>query len=305
MPTHDFAEPAWRDYGQVIVVDDLDEAFAVADAFAAEHVQVLTANPRQALDDDAQLRRAVPRREHLRLLRRQGDRHQPRAADPGRGPLHRRPLGRASTSRPSPTRRSPTRPSSARAGRALRSGRRGSSCSRVTPAPATCGPAKFAGRPHDWRATRRDLEPARRRSAEPIAATGLWPDARRSSPAAATVSARPIARALHGAGARWSSPGARAEPLETVAGGRAAAGRRARRAATSPTRRRSTRWRRSLADEDDLDPGQQRRHRRPGGPADRDRRRRLGRGVRHQRARCLPDLPGVPAGHGRTRHAAT
>jgi sulfopropanediol 3-dehydrogenase len=50
MPTRDYAEPAWRDFGQVIVVDDLDEAFAVADSFAAEHVQVLTENPRQALD---------------------------------------------------------------------------------------------------------------------------------------------------------------------------------------------------------------------------------------------------------------
>ena len=50
MPTRDYAEPAWRDFGQDIVVNDLDEAFAVADSFAAEHVQVLTENPRQALD---------------------------------------------------------------------------------------------------------------------------------------------------------------------------------------------------------------------------------------------------------------
>ena len=50
MSTRDFAEPAWRDHGQIIVVDDLDEAFAVADSFAAEHVEVLTENPRQALD---------------------------------------------------------------------------------------------------------------------------------------------------------------------------------------------------------------------------------------------------------------
>jgi sulfopropanediol 3-dehydrogenase len=50
MPTRDYAEPAWRDFGQVIVVDDLDEAYAVADSFAAEHVQVLTREPRQALD---------------------------------------------------------------------------------------------------------------------------------------------------------------------------------------------------------------------------------------------------------------
>jgi sulfopropanediol 3-dehydrogenase len=49
MPTRDFAGPAWRDHGQVIVVDDADEAFAVADRFAFEHVEVLTATPRDAL----------------------------------------------------------------------------------------------------------------------------------------------------------------------------------------------------------------------------------------------------------------
>jgi sulfopropanediol 3-dehydrogenase len=49
MPTRDFAGPAWRDHGQVIVVDDIDEAFAVADTFASEHVEVLTATPRDAL----------------------------------------------------------------------------------------------------------------------------------------------------------------------------------------------------------------------------------------------------------------
>jgi sulfopropanediol 3-dehydrogenase len=49
MPTSDFAGPAWRDHGQIIVVDDTDEAFAVADAFAFEHVEVLTASPRDAL----------------------------------------------------------------------------------------------------------------------------------------------------------------------------------------------------------------------------------------------------------------
>lgn len=49
MPTKDYAGPAWRDHGQVIVVRDLDEAFTLADTFASEHVQVLTAEPRQAL----------------------------------------------------------------------------------------------------------------------------------------------------------------------------------------------------------------------------------------------------------------
>jgi len=49
MPTADFAGPAWRDHGQIIVVSDLDEAFAVADSLAFEHVEVLTASPRDAL----------------------------------------------------------------------------------------------------------------------------------------------------------------------------------------------------------------------------------------------------------------
>jgi sulfopropanediol 3-dehydrogenase len=50
MPTKDFAEPAWRDHGQVVVVDDLDELWSVGDSFASEHVQVFTTEPRQALE---------------------------------------------------------------------------------------------------------------------------------------------------------------------------------------------------------------------------------------------------------------
>jgi sulfopropanediol 3-dehydrogenase len=50
MPTQDFAGPAWRDHGQVIVVSDLDAAYALADEFASEHVQILTERPRDALD---------------------------------------------------------------------------------------------------------------------------------------------------------------------------------------------------------------------------------------------------------------
>lgn len=50
MPTRDYAEPAWRDHGQVIVVADLAEAYAVADSFASEHVEILTREPREALE---------------------------------------------------------------------------------------------------------------------------------------------------------------------------------------------------------------------------------------------------------------
>jgi sulfopropanediol 3-dehydrogenase len=49
MPTRDFAGPAWRDHGQVAVVEDLDHAWELADEYAAEHVQVLTVEPRLAL----------------------------------------------------------------------------------------------------------------------------------------------------------------------------------------------------------------------------------------------------------------
>ncbi|WP_328292892.1 histidinol dehydrogenase [Kineococcus sp. NBC_00420] len=49
LPTADYAGPAWRDWGQVLVVDDLDEAYALADSFAFEHVQVFTRAPREAL----------------------------------------------------------------------------------------------------------------------------------------------------------------------------------------------------------------------------------------------------------------
>ncbi|MGY1591793.1 histidinol dehydrogenase [Geodermatophilus sp. SYSU D00708] len=50
MPTVDMAGPAWRDHGQVLVVDDLDEAYRLADEFASEHVQILTEEPRRALE---------------------------------------------------------------------------------------------------------------------------------------------------------------------------------------------------------------------------------------------------------------
>lgn len=49
MPTRDFAERAWRNFGEVHVVRSLDDAFALADEYAYEHVQILTEEPRRAL----------------------------------------------------------------------------------------------------------------------------------------------------------------------------------------------------------------------------------------------------------------
>jgi len=50
MPTSDLAGPAWRDWGEVHVVANLDDAYRLADGFASEHVQILTREPREALE---------------------------------------------------------------------------------------------------------------------------------------------------------------------------------------------------------------------------------------------------------------
>jgi sulfopropanediol 3-dehydrogenase len=46
LPTADVAGVAWRDYGEIIVVDSREEAVKEADRVAAEHVEVLTKEPR-------------------------------------------------------------------------------------------------------------------------------------------------------------------------------------------------------------------------------------------------------------------
>jgi sulfopropanediol 3-dehydrogenase len=48
--TADIAGVSWRDYGEVILCADEDEMVAEADRIAAEHVEVLTAEPRRYLD---------------------------------------------------------------------------------------------------------------------------------------------------------------------------------------------------------------------------------------------------------------
>ena len=49
LPTADVASVAWRDYGEIILVDSLEEAVTEADKLAAEHVEVLTKEPRYFL----------------------------------------------------------------------------------------------------------------------------------------------------------------------------------------------------------------------------------------------------------------
>jgi sulfopropanediol 3-dehydrogenase len=50
LPTADVAGVAWRDYGQVILVDTVAELISEADRIASEHVQVMTENPRLFLE---------------------------------------------------------------------------------------------------------------------------------------------------------------------------------------------------------------------------------------------------------------
>src|SRR5690606_21896039 len=50
LPSAPIAGVAWRDYGRVILADDVTDAAAIADRLAAEHVQVLTADPSAFLD---------------------------------------------------------------------------------------------------------------------------------------------------------------------------------------------------------------------------------------------------------------
>ncbi|KID81484.1 Histidinol dehydrogenase [Metarhizium guizhouense ARSEF 977] len=50
LPTAPLASVSWKRFGEVILVDSLDEAYKLADDYASEHVQILTENPREALE---------------------------------------------------------------------------------------------------------------------------------------------------------------------------------------------------------------------------------------------------------------
>lgn len=94
MPTRDFAGPAWRDHGQILLVDTIEEAFTLADSFAFEHVQVLTAEPRRALEEMTNYGALFLGEGTCVSYGDQGDRYQPRAADPRRRAVHRGSVGR-------------------------------------------------------------------------------------------------------------------------------------------------------------------------------------------------------------------
>lgn len=51
LPTRDVASKAWRDFGEVIAVESKEEAVEVADEYASEHLQVMTADDDFFLDN--------------------------------------------------------------------------------------------------------------------------------------------------------------------------------------------------------------------------------------------------------------
>ncbi|HZQ75093.1 MAG TPA: histidinol dehydrogenase [Burkholderiales bacterium] len=50
LPTADVASVAWRDYGEIILVDSREEAVIEADRIAAEHVEIIFKSPRYFLE---------------------------------------------------------------------------------------------------------------------------------------------------------------------------------------------------------------------------------------------------------------
>ncbi|OAX82804.1 histidinol dehydrogenase [Emergomyces africanus] len=50
LSTAAIASSSWRSFGEVVVVENIGEAYALADEYAFEHVQILTERPREELD---------------------------------------------------------------------------------------------------------------------------------------------------------------------------------------------------------------------------------------------------------------
>nr|WP_245670413.1 histidinol dehydrogenase [Corynebacterium crudilactis] len=50
MSTGEVAKKAWEDFGQIILCESSEELWAIADDLASEHVQIFTAQPREALE---------------------------------------------------------------------------------------------------------------------------------------------------------------------------------------------------------------------------------------------------------------
>ena len=81
LPRADIARASWNDFGAIIMVGNLDEAVELANAIAAEHLEIMTADPEALVGKSPQRRRDLPRAPYAGGDRRLCRRLQPRAAD--------------------------------------------------------------------------------------------------------------------------------------------------------------------------------------------------------------------------------
>lgn len=88
LPTADVAGISWNRLGEVVVVDNLEEAYHVANEYAFEHVQILTEKAPRSPRQDVSLRRSLSGREDLCVLRRQMNWNQPCLADSWRRKIY-------------------------------------------------------------------------------------------------------------------------------------------------------------------------------------------------------------------------
>ena len=81
LPRRDIATASWREFGAVIILATLEQAPALADRIAAEHVQIVTRDPEQLARRIPQCRRHLSGRPYAGGDRRLPGWLQPRAAD--------------------------------------------------------------------------------------------------------------------------------------------------------------------------------------------------------------------------------
>ena len=87
LPRAAIAAASWREHGAVIVVGSLDEAAALINRLAPEHLELAVAKPERLAEGRDQRRRHLPRPAHPGSDRRLRGWPQPRAADGPQRPL--------------------------------------------------------------------------------------------------------------------------------------------------------------------------------------------------------------------------
>ena len=93
LPTAETARVSWDEYGEIILCDSYEEMLEVSEDIASEHIQVMTDRDDWFLENMTSYGTLFlgPRTNYGQW--RQGDRHEPHAADEEGGALYGRPLG--------------------------------------------------------------------------------------------------------------------------------------------------------------------------------------------------------------------